>query len=184
MAETDKLIVLDRDGVINHDSEDYIKTPEEWRPLRGSLDAIAALTAAGFRVVVVSNQSGIGRGLFSEAVLDEIHRKMTSAVEAAGGAIAGIYYCPHAPDHGCNCRKPLPGLLERIKEDFGVSLSGIPFVGDKVGDLALARRVGARPILVLTGYGRATLASLNDNEVEVFPDLASAASTLIGERDE
>ena len=184
MAETDNLIVLDRDGVINHDSEDYIKTPEEWRPLDGSLDAIAALTAGGYRVVVVSNQSGIGRGLFSEAVLDEIHRKMTSAVEAAGGAIAGIYYCPHTPDEGCNCRKPRPGLLERIKDDFDVSLSGIPFVGDKVADMALARRVGARPMLVLTGYGRATLASLNDTDVETFPDLASATSALLAERGE
>ena len=184
MAKTSKLIVLDRDGVINHDSENYIKTPEEWRPLNGSLDAIAALTAGGFRVVVVSNQSGIGRGLFSEAVLDAIHRKMTSAVEAAGGAIAGIYYCPHAPDDGCHCRKPRPGLLERIKDDFGVSLSKIPLIGDKVADMALARRVGARPILVLTGYGQATLASLNDTEGETFSDLASAASALLGERGE
>jgi D-glycero-D-manno-heptose 1,7-bisphosphate phosphatase len=184
MAETNNLIVLDRDGVINHDSEDYIKTPEEWRPLDGSLDAIAALTASGYRVVVVSNQSGIGRGLFSEAVLDEIHRKMTSAVEAAGGAIAGIYYCPHTPDEGCNCRKPRPGLLERIQDDFDVSLSGIPFVGDKVADMALARRVGARPMLVLTGYGRATLASLTDTEVETFPDLASATTALLAERGE
>ncbi len=182
MAETDKLIVLDRDGVINHDSEDYIKTPEEWRPLSGSLDAIAALNAAGFRVVVVSNQSGIGRGLFTEPALDEIHRKMMSAVEAVGGTIAGIYYCPHAPDAGCNCRKPQPGLLDRIKDDFDVSLAGVPLVGDKVGDMELARRVGARPILVLTGYGQATLASLNDTEVETFSDLASAASALIGER--
>ena len=171
MAETDKLIILDRDGVINHDSEDYIKTPEEWRPLDGSLDAIAALNAAGFRIVVVSNQSGIGRRLFSATVLDEIHRKMTSAVAAVGGAIAGIYYCPHVPDDGCDCRKPRPGLLERVKDDFGVSLARIPYVG-------------ARPILVLTGYGQATLASLDDTEVEVFPDLASAATALIAELDQ
>ena len=184
MAATDKLIVLDRDGVINHDSEDYIRTPEEWRPLSGSLNAIAALNAAGYRVVVVSNQSGIGRGLFSETVLDKIHRKMLSAVEAVGGTIAGIYYCPHAPGDGCNCRKPRPGLLERIKDDFDVSLAGIPLIGDKVADIELARRVGARPILVLTGYGQATLASLNDTEVEAFTDLASAASALIGERGE
>ncbi len=182
MAETGKLIVLDRDGVINHDTENYIKTPEEWRPLRGSLDAIAALNAAGFRVVVVSNQSGIGRGFFSEIVLDEIHRKMTTAVAAAGGTIAGIYYCPHTPDDGCDCRKPLPGLLDRVKDDFGVSLAGIPFVGDKVVDIELARRVGARPILVLTGYGQSTLAALDDSEIETFPDLASAASALIAER--
>ncbi len=182
MAETDKLIVLDRDGVINHDSEDYIKTPEEWRPLSGSLNAIATLNAAGFRVVVVSNQSGIGRGLFSETVLDEIHRKMMSAVEAVGGTIAGIYYCPHTPDDDCHCRKPRPGLLDRIKDDLDVSLAGIPFIGDKIADLELARRVGARPILVLTGYGQDTLASLNDTEVEAYPDLASAASALIAER--
>ena len=184
MAETDKLIVLDRDGVINQDSEDYIKSPEEWRPLSGSLNAIAALNAAGFRVVVVSNQSGIGRGLFSETVLDDIHRKMTSALEAVGGTIAGIYYCPHTPDDDCNCRKPRPGLMDRIKNDFDISLAGIPFIGDKVADIELARRVGARPILVLTGYGQATLASLNESEVETFADLASAASALIGERGE
>ncbi len=182
MAETDKLIILDRDGVINHDSEDYIKTPEEWRALRGSLDAIAALSAAGFRIVVVSNQSGIGRGLFSETVLDEIHRKMLSVVAAAGGVIAAIYYCPHAPDDRCDCRKPRPGLLARVADDFGVSLAGIPFVGDKITDIELARRVGARPILVLTGYGQATLASLHDTEVETFPDLASAATALLAER--
>ena len=182
MAETDKLIILDRDGVINHDSEDYIKTPEEWRPLRGSLDAIAALSAAGFRIVVVSNQSGIGRGLFSETVLDEIHRKMLSAVAAAGGAIAGIYYCPHTPDDDCDCRKPRPGLLARVADDFGVSLAGVPFVGDKSADIELARRVGARPILVLTGHGQATLASLHDTEVETFPDLAGTATALLAER--
>ncbi len=182
MAETDKLIVLDRDGVINHDSEDYIKTPEEWRPLSGSLNAIATLNAAGFRVVVVSNQSGIGRGLFSETMLDEIHRKMMSAVEAVGGTIAGIYYCPHTPDDDCHCRKPRPGLLDRIMADFDVSLAGIPLIGDKIADLELARRVGARPILVLTGYGQETLASLKDTEVEAYPDLASAVSALTAER--
>jgi len=181
MAETDKLIILDRDGVINHDSEDYIKTPEEWRPLNGSLNAIATLNAAGFRVVVVSNQSGIGRGLFSEIVLDEIHRKMMSAVEAVGGTIAGIYYCPHAPDDDCDCRKPRPGLLARVEKDYGVSLAGVPVIGDKVADIELARRVGARPILVLTGYGQATSAALRDTEIETFADLASAASALLAQ---
>ncbi len=183
MANTDRLIVLDRDGVINHDSENYIKTPQEWQPLPGSLDAIAALSTAGFRIVVVSNQSGISRGLLSETVLDEIHRKMMAAVAAAGGAIAGIYYCPHAPDDDCDCRKPRPGLLTRIKNDFGVSLAGVPVIGDKVTDIELARRVGARPILVLTGYGQATLAALHDTEIETFADLASAASALLAERD-
>ena len=150
----------------------------------GSLDAIAALNAAGFRIVVVSNQSGIGRSLFSATVLDEIHRKMTSAVAAVGGAIAGIYYRPHYRDGGCDCRTPRPGLLVRVQDDLGVSLARIPYVGDKIADIALARRVGARPILVLTGYGQATLASLDDTEVEVFPDLASAATALIAELDQ
>jgi len=184
MLATDKLIVLDRDGVINHDSEDYIKTPEEWRPLPGSLDAIAALNSAGFRVVVVSNQSGIGRGLFSETELDQIHRKMVSAVQAAGGEIAGIYYCPHRPEDDCDCRKPRPGLLERIKADFDISLAGIPLIGDKTTDLELARRVGARPILVLTGYGQRTLAKLDETGVEFFADLANAATALIAELSE
>ena len=184
MVATDKLVILDRDGVINHDSQDYIKTPEEWQPLPGSLNAIAALNAAGFRVVVVSNQSGIGRGLFSETEFSQIHRKMTSAVRAAGGEIAGFYYCPHRPDDDCDCRKPRPGLLERVKADFNISLAGVPLIGDKITDVELARRVGARPILVLTGYGQDTVATLDDNGVESFADLAAAARALIAELDE
>ncbi len=184
MVATDKFVILDRDGVINHDSQDYIKTPEEWQPLPGSLDAIAALTSAGFRVVVVSNQSGIGRGLFSETDFSQITRKMMSAVQAAGGEIAGFYYCPHRPDEGCDCRKPRPGLLGRVKADFGISLAGIPLIGDKVTDVELARRVGARPILVLTGYGQDAAAALDDTGVESFADLAGAAQALIAELDE
>jgi len=184
MVATDKLVILDRDGVINHDSQDYIKTPEEWQPLPGSLNAIAALNAAGFRVVVVSNQSGIGRGLFSETEFSQIHRKMTSAVRAAGGEIAGFYYCPHRPDDDCDCRKPRPGLLERVKADFNISLAGVPLIGDKITDVELARRVGARPILVLTGYWQDTVAALDDNGVESFADLAAAARALIAELDE
>ena len=184
MVATDKFVILDRDGVINHDSRDYIKTPEEWQPLPGSLNAIAALNSAGFRVVVVSNQSGIGRGLFSETDFSQITRKMMSAVHTAGGEIAGFYYCPHRPDDGCDCRKPRPGLLERVKADFDISLAGIPLIGDKVTDVELARRVGARPILVLTGYGQDAAAALDDTGVESFADLASAAQALIAELDE
>ncbi len=184
MVATDKLVILDRDGVINHDSEDYIKTPEEWQPLPGSLSAIAALNAAGFRVVVVSNQSGIGRGLFTETEFGQIQQKMMSAVQAAGGEIAGFYYCPHRPDDGCDCRKPRPGLLERVKADLDISLAGIPLIGDKITDVELARCVGARPILVLTGYGQDTVTALDDTGVESFADLASAARALIAELDE
>jgi D-glycero-D-manno-heptose 1,7-bisphosphate phosphatase len=181
MADSDRLIVLDRDGVINDDSETYIKTPDEWRPLDGSLEAIAELNSAGFRVAVVSNQSGIGRGLFTLASLEAIHNKMMVAVTAVGGEIAGIYYCPHTPDDDCGCRKPRTGLLQRVAEDFGVSLASVPIVGDKASDLEMAKRVGARPLLVLTGYGQKTAASLADESVETFRDLASASASLIAE---
>ncbi len=181
IASSEKLILLDRDGVINEDSNEYIKTPDEWRPLSGSVAAIAALHEAGFRIVVISNQSGIARGLFTEAALDEIHRKMTTVVEAAGGKIDAIYYCPHHPDAGCDCRKPRTGMLDRLAADFGVSLDGVPLVGDKPADVELARATWARPLLVRTGYGQGTVAALDDRELEVFADLAAVAHTLISE---
>jgi len=181
MTNTDRLIVLDRDGVINEDSETYIKTPDEWQPLAGSLEAIAGLKKAGFRVVVVSNQSGIGRGLLTVASLEAINRKMMEAVTVAGGELAGIYCCPHMPVDNCDCRKPRPGLLLQVAEDFGISLNNIPVIGDKASDLEMARRVGARPLLVLTGYGQETVASLVDESAEIFCDLASAAANLIAE---
>ncbi len=182
MAATTNLIVLDRDGVINEDSDDYIKSPEEWQPIPGSLEAIAALTRAGFRIVVISNQSGVGRGLYSIEDLEAIDGKMAGAVARAGGAFAGVYYCPHRPDAGCDCRKPAPGLLERAASELGVSFSAVPLIGDKASDLELARRVGARPILVRTGYGRETAAALHADEVEIYDDLAAAAAALIADR--
>jgi len=181
MLDLTKLLLLDRDGVINHDSDDYIRSPAQWRPIAGSLEAIAALCRAGFRVVVVSNQSGVGRGLFSEATLQSIHAKMTADVEAAGGSLAGIYYCPHRPEACCDCRKPATGLLRRAASELGCVFTDVPFIGDKLTDLELARRVGARPILVRTGYGEKTLAALDDPGVAVYPDLASAAAALIEE---
>ncbi|MFL2553456.1 MAG: D-glycero-beta-D-manno-heptose 1,7-bisphosphate 7-phosphatase [Candidatus Rariloculaceae bacterium] len=181
MINVDRLIVLDRDGVINEESEAYIKTPAEWQPLAGSLEAIAELKKAGFRIVVVSNQSGIGRGLFTLASLEAINRKMTAAVTAAGGKLTRIYCCPHMPIDHCDCRKPRPGLLLQVAEDFGISLNNLPVVGDKASDLEMARRVGARPLLVLTGYGQKTAASLVDESTETFSDLKSAAASLIAE---
>jgi D-glycero-D-manno-heptose 1,7-bisphosphate phosphatase len=172
-------VILDRDGVINYDSEAYIKSPEEWRPLPGSLEAIAALSKHGRRVVVVSNQSGIGRGLFSEAVLAAIHAKMIGAIEAAGGAVSGVYYCPHLPEDGCACRKPAPGMLEQIARDFRCTLIGVPFVGDKISDVRAAEAVRARPILVRTGSGLAALAALRDRPIEVYADLAEAVAHLL-----
>jgi D-glycero-D-manno-heptose 1,7-bisphosphate phosphatase len=180
-AQLGPLVILDRDGVINYDSEAYIKSPAEWRPLPGSLEAIAALHEHGRRVVVVSNQSGVGRGLFSEAVLAAIHAKMVGAIEAAGGAVSGVYYCPHVPEDKCACRKPAPGMLKKIARDFGCALTGLPFVGDKVSDVRAAEAVRARPILVRTGSGRAAEAEIGAGRIEVYDDLAAAVSRLLEE---
>lgn len=170
------LVLIDRDGVINRDSDQYIKSVAEWQPLPGSLEAIARLTAAGFAVAVVTNQSGVGRGLFSEAALEAIHAAMLEAVAAAGGRIAGIFYCPHRPDAGCDCRKPRPGLLLQAAAVLGCKLAGAPFIGDKWSDVEAARAAGARPILV--GAGATAEAA---GTVEHFADLAEAAETLVAE---
>ena len=174
-------VILDRDGVINHDSPDYIRTPEQWQPIEGSVEAIAALGAAGFMPVVVSNQSGVGRGLLTAAVLQRIHARMSETVAAAGGRLGGIYHCPHTPEEGCGCRKPAPGLVRQLERELGYCARGAPLIGDKESDLDLARRVGARPILVRTGYGATTLTTLDDPAVEVYSDLAEATAALIME---
>ena len=176
-----KAIVLDRDGVINSDSADYIKHPSEWHALAGSLEAIAMLAQAGYRTFVVTNQSGIGRGLFTLETLAAIHAKMLAAVAAAGGEIEGIYFCPHAPADGCDCRKPHAGLLRRIEAEHGLSLAGAPMIGDKWSDLVAAQRVGARGILVLTGVGRQTLAAHRGEIEECYEDLAAAAARVLCE---
>lgn len=175
-----KLVILDRDGVINHDSAAYIKSPEEWKPIPGSLEAIALLSQAGYRVLVATNQSGVGRGLFEMATLNAIHDKMHRALGLAGGRIDGIFYCPHANDAGCNCRKPKPGLLEEIQHRFGVDLKGVPFIGDSLRDLQAAAAVGAQPILVLTGKGKKTRkdGDLPEGTV-VYDDLAAAVRTIL-----
>ena len=183
MAERErKAIVLDRDGVINEDSTEYIKSADEWRPLPGSLEAIAALTRAHYAVFVVSNQSGLHRGLFDREALGAIHLRMREAVAAAGGRITGIYFCPHRPDECCDCRKPAPGMLLKLAKQHNVALTGTPLVGDKWSDVLAARAVGARPILVLTGHGEATAAAHAD-EIgdDVYPDLAAAVRALLGE---
>jgi D-glycero-D-manno-heptose 1,7-bisphosphate phosphatase len=176
------LIVLDRDGVINEDSDDYIKSPDEWRALPGSLDAIARLNAAGWRVVVATNQSGVGRGLFSVQTLDAIHDRMKSAVADAGGHISGIYVCPHRPDEGCRCRKPRPGLLERIGEDFGIALAETAVVGDKLTDVLAAQAVGARPLFVASGGRDEDRRRAEELGVDVYADIGSAVEALL--RDE
>ena len=174
-----KLIVVDRDGVINHESAHFIRSPAEWIPLPGALQAIADLTRAGFEVVVATNQSGVGRGLFTAETLEAIHRKMTREIEAAGGKLSGIFVCPHSPEAQCDCRKPLPGLMRQIEAAFGQSLADQPVVGDSERDLRAARAVGARAILVRTGNGRETEARLAAREMpETFDDLAAVAASL------
>jgi len=140
------------------------------------------LNRAGFRVAVVTNQSGVGRGLFTEQTLDAIHARMSAAVRDAAGELAGIYYCPHHPDAGCDCRKPKTALLRRLERDLGISLEGVPFVGDRISDVGAADAVGARAILVRTGTGAATARALGARNIEVFDDLAAAARALVAER--
>jgi len=174
-----KLVILDRDGVINFDSEKYIKSPEEWRPIPGSPEAIARLNQNGWKIVVATNQSGLGRGLFDMAALNAMHNKMHRAVNQAGGRIEAIFYCPDIDASKSYFRKPNPGMLEAIGERFNTPLKDVPAVGDSLRDLQAAHAVGARPILVLTGKGQATQSDPNlPAGIEVMPDLAAVADLL------
>ncbi len=175
-----KLVILDRDGVINHDSEHFIKSPDEWTPLPGSLAAIALLNQNGWRVAIATNQSGIARGLFDMHALNAMHTKMHKALAAVGGRIDAVFFCPHLPDDECDCRKPKPGLAQRIGERFGVPLQGLPMVGDSHRDLESGAAAGCLPILVKTGKGMATLArgELPPGTL-VFDDLAAVARYLV-----
>ncbi len=176
-----RLIILDRDGVINYDSDQYIRTPEEWRPIPGSLEAIARLNHAGFRVVVATNQSGLGRGLYDTATMIAINDKMHKALAHVGGRIDAVFFCPHTAEADCDCRKPKAGMLSEIGRRFGVELTGVPCIGDSLRDLQAAEAVGAQPILVLTGKGEKTLreGKFAKNTV-IFPDLAFAVTALLG----
>ena len=174
-----KLIILDRDGVINHDSAAYIKSPQEWRPITGSLNAIARLNQAGFHVIVASNQSGVGRGLFDMAALNAIHDKMHKALAQAGGRVDAIFFCPHVADDNCNCRKPKVGMLEDIAHRLNTNLHGVPMVGDSLRDLQAAVAAQAAPMLVLTGNGKKTQrAGGLPPDTRVFADLAAAVDAL------
>ena len=173
-----KLIILDRDGVINRDSLNYIKSPDEFILLPGSCEAIACLTSAGYMVAVATNQSGIARGLYDEAQLAAIHAKMVSCVQSAGGSIDFVIHCPHMPDAGCTCRKPQPGMLLTIAKHFDCSLKGVPFVGDRVSDLQAAQAVGARPLMVLSPMtDRVGLVPYHD--VPVFTSLVQCVDALL-----
>jgi len=174
-----KTIILDRDGVINQDSDAYIKSPAEWIPIPGSLEAIARLTQAGYQVMVATNQSGLARGLFDQGTLDAIHQKMESAIEEHGGRLEGIYYCPHGPDDGCSCRKPKPGLLIQIEKERSTDLSQTIVVGDSLRDLQAAEAVGAKPALVLTGKGVKTIGQIDQEQIDTYQNLAAFVEALI-----
>jgi D-glycero-D-manno-heptose 1,7-bisphosphate phosphatase len=174
-----KLVILDRDGVINADSDQFIKSPDEWKPIPGSLEAIARLTQAGYRVVVATNQSGVGRGLFDMATLNSINNKMHRAVEKAGGRIEAVFYCPDAAESASEFRKPMPGMFRDIGERFNTHLAGVPAVGDSLRDLQAAAAVDAQPILVLTGKGEKTRDAGGLPEgTRIYSDLASVAADL------
>jgi D-glycero-D-manno-heptose 1,7-bisphosphate phosphatase len=174
-----KLLILDRDGVINYDSDDYIKSVAEWIPLPGAIQAIARLSQAGWTVAVATNQSGLARGFYDEATLQAMHARLRELVAEQGGELGLIVYCPHGPDDDCSCRKPLPGMLEQIAEHYRTSLKGVWFVGDSSGDLQAAVAVDCQPVLVRTGKGERTLAKPLPPGILVFDDLAAVAAQLL-----
>ena len=174
-----KLIVLDRDGVINFDSDQYIKSPEEWKPIPGSLSAIARLNQEGYRVVVSTNQSGVGRGLFGMDTLNAIHDKMLRSAAQVGARIDAVFFCPHTDADRCECRKPKPGMLREIALRFNIELAGVPAVGDSLRDLQAAAAVAAQPLLVMTGKGVKTAVDPGlPPETLTFADLAAVATHL------
>ena len=180
-----KLIILDRDGVINQDSDQFIKSPEEWIPIPGSLEAISDLNKQGYTVTIATNQSGISRGYYTEETLHAMHRKMADLLTPLNGKVEGIFYCPHGPDDNCECRKPKAGLYQQISKQFNISLEGITVIGDSFRDLAAALSVNANPILVKTGKGLKTLTShsleLKNNNIPVFADLKTAIDHLLAQ---
>jgi D-glycero-D-manno-heptose 1,7-bisphosphate phosphatase len=174
------LVILDRDGVINHDSAEFIRSPEEWIPIPGSLEAIARLNHAGFRVVVATNQAALGHQLLDIETLNHIHEKMQRQLIELGGSIEAIFFCPHRAKDGCECRKPLPGMLLKIAHRLRIPLTNVPAIGDSERDIVAALRVGAQPILVKTGNGKTSLDRVAKlGRIPVFEDLAAAADALI-----
>jgi D-glycero-D-manno-heptose 1,7-bisphosphate phosphatase len=174
-----RYIILDRDGVINQDSDAFIKSPNEWQPVNKSLEAIALLHQHSYRVVVVTNQSGIARGLFTQETLQAIHHKMLVAVRDAGGEIDAIYFCPHGPDDQCQCRKPKPGLMNQFSQEHDVGLFGLPMIGDSMRDLEAATAVGGQPILVRSGKGERIVDQAAKLNIPIYENLYEASTVLV-----
>ncbi|MDM8561269.1 D-glycero-beta-D-manno-heptose 1,7-bisphosphate 7-phosphatase [Candidatus Parabeggiatoa sp. HSG14] len=175
-----QLIILDRDGVINHDSDEYIKSPDEWQPIPGSLEAIARLNQGGYRVVIITNQSGLARGLFTLDDLNQIHSKMLKQLSNIGGTIEAIFFCPHGDKENCRCRKPRPGMFYDLNNRLSIGLVNVPAIGDSLRDLQAAKTVNAQPILVLTGKGQQTLINIKGiMDVPVYNNLATFVDNLL-----
>lgn len=177
-----KFIILDRDGVINHDSDEYIKSPEEWLPIPGSIEAICRLSQAGWKIIVATNQSGIARQLFNMQTLAQIHQRMHNLVNSQGGKIDAVFFCPHGPEENCNCRKPAPGMMHDIARRYEIDLTGIPIVGDSLRDLQAGVAAGCDPWLVLTGKGKKTAkeqANLLPDNTKIHQDLSAIADILL-----
>ncbi len=175
-------VLIDRDGVINHDSDNYIKSAQEWQPIAGSLEAIALFNQQGYKIIVITNQSGISRGYYDQDTLAEMHQKMQRLAAYEGGRIDDIYICPHGPEDGCNCRKPAPGLLLQFAEQHQANLAEIYFIGDKLSDIQAATDAGAKPLLVKTGKGEKTLQNNPNLNIPVFNNLYDAAKFIIKEK--
>jgi D-glycero-D-manno-heptose 1,7-bisphosphate phosphatase len=179
-----KLVILDRDGVINHCADNYISSVDEWQPIDGSLPAIGRLCQAGYTITLAINQPAIAHGYYDVETLHAVHKKMARLLEAYGGYIEGLFYCSHARKENCRCRKPKPGLLEDIAARYQCSLTGVPFIGDTINDIKAAHAAGAQPILVRTGKGEAALAAAGQQElknVPVYKDLAQAVQAILME---
>ena len=174
-----RFLMLDRDGVINQDSDDYIKSLAEWIPIPGAITAIARLSKAGWTLAVATNQSGIARGYYDLVTLESMHARLRELVAEQGGELGMVVYCPHGPDDGCDCRKPKPGMLRQIAQHYGADLKGVWFVGDSRGDLDAALAVDCLPVLVKTGKGERTLAKTLPEGTLVFDDLAAVADHLL-----
>ena len=185
---THKFLILDRDGVINVESSEFVKTPEEWIPIKGSLEALGQLSQAGYEIVIITNQSGLGRGHFSADMLAKMHAKMIDLIQQHGGKIQSILFCPHKPDEGCECRKPKDGMYQELAQRLNISFTNIYSVGDSVRDLLAAKTAGAKPVLVKTGNGKKSLKEISNNknldlqDAPVFDNLASFADALLSEK--
>ncbi|MCH9697546.1 MAG: D-glycero-beta-D-manno-heptose 1,7-bisphosphate 7-phosphatase [Gammaproteobacteria bacterium] len=176
---TDRYVILDRDGVINRDSTEFIKSADEWQAIEGSLEAIAHLTRHQYRVIIITNQSGLARGLLTQTALQNIHEKMIHQVEQAGGMIHAIYFCPHGPNDGCLCRKPKSGLFKQCAQDHEFDLTGVPMIGDSVRDLQAAISVHGQPVLVKTGKNEKIPAQLQKYSIPTYQNLYEASCSIV-----